>query len=96
MTPQPLVALNGVSKRFGPAPSIAGRVARRLRRSDAPKSVVHAVSNVDLHIYPGDVVGIVGESGCGKSTLGRMAAGIMQPSDGDVLFGGATHGRHEP
>ncbi len=85
---QPLLALNGVSKRFGPAPSLAGRLARKVRRSHAPQSVVHAVSDVDLQIYPGEVVGIVGESGCGKSTLGRMASGIMQPSNGDVLFGG--------
>jgi peptide/nickel transport system ATP-binding protein len=34
------------------------------------------------------VVGLVGESGCGKSTLGRIAAGIMEPSEGQVLYRG--------
>jgi peptide/nickel transport system ATP-binding protein len=85
----PIVALNGVSKQFGPPPSLAGRMARRLRRLPASDGqVVRAVSDVSLQIRQGEVVGIVGESGCGKSTLGRMAAGIMPPSRGEVLFGG--------
>jgi peptide/nickel transport system ATP-binding protein len=36
----------------------------------------------------GEVLGLVGESGCGKSTIGRMVAGIMPPSRGEVLFKG--------
>jgi peptide/nickel transport system ATP-binding protein len=48
--------------------------------------VVQAVDHVDLVVARGEVVGLVGESGCGKSTLGRMVAGIMPPSDGQVLF----------
>jgi peptide/nickel transport system ATP-binding protein len=50
--------------------------------------VVHAVDKVDLTIRKGEVVGLVGESGCGKSTLGRMAAGILPPSDGTILRNG--------
>jgi peptide/nickel transport system ATP-binding protein len=34
------------------------------------------------------VVGLVGESGCGKSTLGRVACGLLDPSDGQVLING--------
>ena len=89
MSAAPIVALNGVSKQFGPPPSFAERVARRLRRgAKAGGRTVRAVSDVTLRIEQGEVVGIVGESGCGKSTLGRMAAGIMPPSSGEVLFGG--------
>jgi peptide/nickel transport system ATP-binding protein len=85
----PIVALNGVSKQFGPPSSFAERIARRLRRQpEAAGQTVRAVSDVSLRIDQGEVVGIVGESGCGKSTLGRMAAGIMPPSSGEVLFGG--------
>ena len=36
----------------------------------------------------GEVVGLVGESGCGKSTLGRMIAGLLPPTEGQVLFKG--------
>jgi peptide/nickel transport system ATP-binding protein len=50
--------------------------------------IVRAVDNVTLSVARGEVVGLVGESGCGKSTLGRMVAGIMPPSDGQVLFKG--------
>ena len=39
-------------------------------------------------IQRGEVVGLVGESGCGKSTLGRMVAGIMPPTEGQILFKG--------
>jgi oligopeptide/dipeptide ABC transporter ATP-binding protein len=51
--------------------------------------VVRAVDNVDLIVKPGEVVGLVGESGCGKSTLGRMLAGLLKPSSGEIQI----HGR---
>ena len=53
-----------------------------------PPAVVRAVDGIDLAIQPGEVVGLVGESGCGKSTLGRIAAGLMPPSDGEVRVDG--------
>jgi peptide/nickel transport system ATP-binding protein len=87
----PIIELRGVSKRFGPAYDAAARLARSLSRrfGGAPKNeVVRAVDHVDLAVARGEVVGLVGESGCGKSTLGRMVAGIMPPSDGEVLFKG--------
>jgi peptide/nickel transport system ATP-binding protein len=52
--------------------------------------VVHAVDVVDLAVAPGEVVGLVGESGCGKSTLGRIVAGILEPSEGELLYRGQS------
>ena len=46
--------------------------------------MTRAVDGVDLIVRPGEVVGLVGESGCGKSTLGRVAAGLLTPSGGEV------------
>jgi peptide/nickel transport system ATP-binding protein len=51
-------------------------------------SLLRAVDDVSFDIVPGETLGLVGESGCGKSTLGRMVAGIMPPSDGQVMFKG--------
>ena len=70
----------------------AARVLRRMRGKTVRTSVVRAVDSVDLTIAKGEVVGLVGESGCGKSTLGRMVAGIISPSAGQVLFNGQDRG----
>ena len=47
-----------------------------------------ALRSVSLSIDPGEVVALVGESGSGKSTLARVAAGLMVPLSGEVLFRG--------
>ncbi len=49
---------------------------------------VHALRGVDLEITAGTVLGIVGANGAGKSTLGRIAAGVLKPSEGSVTVAG--------
>lgn len=49
---------------------------------------VTAVDAVNLVIEQGDVLCLVGESGCGKSTTGRMAAGLLPATEGQILFEG--------
>lgn len=52
-----------------------------------------AVENVDLKIGDNEFVTVVGPSGCGKSTIMNMAAGLLQPTSGQVLVDGeAVHG----
>ncbi len=49
---------------------------------------IHALNDVDLHIEPGEVLGLMGDNGAGKSTLVRVMAGNFPPTSGDVLIDG--------
>jgi ABC-type glutathione transport system ATPase component len=51
-------------------------------------AVLHAVTQVDLAIFRGETLALVGESGCGKSTLGRLLLGLLPPSEGQAFFDG--------
>jgi peptide/nickel transport system ATP-binding protein len=86
-----MVELRGVSRRFAKKLDIAAKLARRLG-ADVKEEIVHAVDKVDLRVRKGEVVGLVGESGCGKSTLGRIVAGILPQSDGQVFWKGQEVG----
>jgi oligopeptide/dipeptide ABC transporter ATP-binding protein len=54
---------------------------------------VHAVDGVDLEIYKGETVGLVGETGCGKSTLARVVMRLYDVTEGSIEFEGqdVTH-----
>lgn len=58
---------------------------------------VLALSNVSLHIRPGEFVSIVGPSGCGKTTLLNLAAGLIPVQQGSVSVLGLPpkEGRHD-
>jgi NitT/TauT family transport system ATP-binding protein len=47
-----------------------------------------ALQRVDLSIYEGEFVALVGPTGCGKSTLLRIITGLQQPTEGQVLYRG--------
>jgi peptide/nickel transport system ATP-binding protein len=88
----PLLDLRQVSRTFGSRPDLAARIAIALGAAKPPP-VVHALDEVNLTVRKGEVLGLVGESGCGKSTLGRIAAGILPPSSGQVLWKGEDRQR---
>lgn len=49
---------------------------------------ITALKDINLKIFSGEVVGIVGESGCGKTTLGKIILGIEKPDKGEVYWFG--------
>jgi ABC-type branched-subunit amino acid transport system ATPase component/ABC-type branched-subunit amino acid transport system permease subunit len=49
-----------------------------------------ALNQVDLHIAPGTIHGLIGPNGSGKSTMMNVLTGIYQPTAGDVIFSGKT------
>jgi simple sugar transport system ATP-binding protein len=57
---------------------------------------IRALSNVDLTVESGEVVGLMGDNGAGKSTLVRIIAGNFRPSHGRILFEGREVHFHKP
>jgi oligopeptide/dipeptide ABC transporter ATP-binding protein len=76
---QPLVRVSGVKKYF---PITQGIIFQR------EVGRVHAVDGVDLEVFPGETLGIVGETGCGKSTLARLICRLLPVTEGRIEFEG--------
>ncbi|HEY6248502.1 MAG TPA: AAA-associated domain-containing protein [Candidatus Angelobacter sp.] len=68
-------------------PIIEGRaIEKSFLQPDGER--VQIVAPLDLRIYPGTIIALLGASGCGKSTLLRILSGLSQPSSGQVLWDG--------
>jgi rhamnose transport system ATP-binding protein len=60
----------------------------RVRRVSKSFGPVRAVSEVDLDLFPGEVVALAGENGSGKSTLANVIAGVFPPDEGSIEVAG--------
>jgi len=50
---------------------------------------ITALRDVNFHVGPGEVLGVVGDNGAGKSTLMKILSGLFRPSEGELVFNGA-------
>jgi ABC-type lipoprotein export system ATPase subunit len=67
-------------------------VAIRYARADSTAEPVEIVSDYDLHLDPGNMHCLAGRSGSGKTSILRVAAGLVRPTSGDVLWAGERLG----
>jgi peptide/nickel transport system ATP-binding protein len=79
----PALEAVGLTQHF----TVRGRSARR-RPGDRARRVVHAVDDVSIRLWAGQVTAVVGESGSGKSTLARILARMITPSSGRLWLDG--------
>ncbi len=60
----------------------------RLRGISKTFGAVSALTDIDLDVYPGRVLALVGDNGAGKSTLVKILSGVLRPDAGEITFGG--------
>lgn len=75
----------------GPASGVAGAWIDAVgitHEFDSGDNMRVALTNVNLHISPGEFISIVGPSGCGKSTLLSIIAGYQEPTRGHAFING--------
>ncbi|MFE7517008.1 dipeptide ABC transporter ATP-binding protein [Streptomyces sp. NPDC057540] len=90
--------LSAVPRLDGPARTAAGKgevllEAVGLRKEfGRGKSAVTAVDDASLTVRAGETLGVVGESGSGKTTLGRMLVRLLDPTGGELRYGGTEIG----
>ncbi|MBC7591685.1 MAG: sugar ABC transporter ATP-binding protein [Salinibacterium sp.] len=71
-----------------PAPQPTVRPLVSMSRISKNFGAVRALTGVDLEVYPGEVVALVGDNGAGKSTLVKILAGVFKPDAGTISLSG--------
>ncbi|HHS82590.1 MAG TPA: ATP-binding cassette domain-containing protein, partial [Devosia sp.] len=49
---------------------------------------VIALDNADFELYPGEILGVIGDNGAGKSTMIKVLSGAVQPESGEIMLEG--------
>jgi peptide/nickel transport system ATP-binding protein len=75
---KPLFEIENVNLDYVATKNILGR----------PKTFFKALKNINLSIFKGETIGIVGESGCGKTSFGKVLVKLNKPTHGEVFYQG--------
>ena len=75
---EPLIAIRNLNKLY----------PLRKRKLFEKQQYLHALRDINLEVYEGETLGLVGESGCGKTTLGRSMIRLIEPSSGQIFYRG--------
>lgn len=76
----PLLKVKELKQHYTIEPSFIERIFK------GQGQTIKAVDGINLELYPGEILGLVGESGCGKSTLSRTILQLIRPTGGKVEF----------
>ena len=83
MTDKPYIEIRNLTRVFDVSKPWPGYLLEGRRH-------LKAVDEVTFSIRQGETFALVGESGSGKTTLARMLAGLLSPTDGDILCHGIS------
>ena len=85
---------------------MSSRAVEAVRAADIPVIEARAITkrygaltalrDVDLSVYPGEIVGLVGDNGAGKSTLVKILSGAIRPTAGELYIDGRRATVHSP
>jgi peptide/nickel transport system ATP-binding protein len=76
----PILRISELKQHYTIEPNFIERIFK------GKSQTIKAVDGIDLELYPGEILGLVGESGCGKSTLSRTILQLIRPTAGKVEF----------
>ena len=79
-SPSPILRVENLKQHY----TLESNFIQQLFAKDTP--TIKAVDGINLVLYPGEILGLVGESGCGKSTLSRTILQLIRPTSGKVEF----------
>ncbi|RMF24543.1 MAG: ABC transporter ATP-binding protein [Cyanobacteria bacterium J083] len=79
--PAPILRVKDLKQHF----TLEGNILQQIFKS-GQKKIIKAVDGISFDLYPGEILGLVGESGCGKSTLSRTILQLMRATSGKVEF----------
>jgi peptide/nickel transport system ATP-binding protein len=78
---QPILKVENLKQYFSLEANLIQQLFLRAKTTE-----IKAVDNISFDLYPGEILGLVGESGCGKSTLSRTILQLLKPTSGKVEF----------